>query len=134
MKRLAIVSAALLAGVMLMPSAEARPYGGFYGGGGGYRGVGFRGGYRVGGVGYRGGYGGYRGYGYRRGYGGLGVAAGLGVGLAAAAVGSSYYADPYYGSYGYGYAPVGYSSYGYAPVGYGDYGYGYGQSYYGCGY
>jgi hypothetical protein len=46
--------------------------------------------------------------------------------LAAAAVGSSYYADPYYsgygGTYGYGYAPVGYA------------GYGYGSSYYGCGY
>ena len=126
MKRLAIAAAALLASVMLMPSAEARPYGGFHGSGfGGYRTAGFRGGY-----------GGYRGYGYRRGYGGLGVAAGLGVGLAAATVGSSYYADPYYGSYGYGYAPVGYTGYGYgyAPVGYGGSGYGYGQSYDGCGY
>ena len=102
-------------------------WGGGWGGGFGYRGVGYRGG----GWGYRGGYGyrgglGYRGWGYR----------GLGYGVAAGAiVGGAIASRGYYGDY-YGGDP--YDSYAAVPYGYGGGyyggGYGYGSSYgYGSG-
>ncbi|QGM98321.1 hypothetical protein [Methylocystis parvus] len=80
-----------------------------WGGGYGYRGYGYRGGYRP----YYGGY-------YRRGNPGAAVAAGVGLGLLGAGLAASsggyyggyypYYNGGYYPSYGYGY---GYPSYNY---------------------
>lgn len=141
MKRLALALAAISSLLLFAPASEARPFGrghgfhhagfaghhgGFRRGFRGYRPVGFRpryrrlGGYRRFGLGrarYGYGYGRpYGRYGYRRGYRSLGLAAGLGLGLAASAV-----RPAYYGGYGYRYAPVGY-------------GYGARRPYYGCGY
>lgn len=95
------------------------------------------GGWRGGGLGYRGGFAhagwGYRGLGYR-GWGrrpyGWGVAAAgavIGGGLVSSAYyGSSYGSYPYYGHSGYG------AGYGYdrCPPGYGAYGYGYSPAHY----
>lgn len=125
-RMLALVAAAAISAVMLLPDPAAARGGfggGFRGGGfGGFRGAaigGFRGGFggfrgpvgfRTAGIGWRGagwgvrpGWGWGRGWGWRRGW-----------GWGAAAVGAGLVAGSYYGyPYGYDYYPAAYGGYGY---------------------